>query len=160
MIKYLSNQILSWSKDRNIGYLSIYCSCWSTLNSILRIPLYIRYLVLKHQYHYQNTIKSFTIPGQYNKDNAYWADLFTRVKSWIKKIGMDMIYLPIFNFWDYIFMSTNSLLLFGYIDFKLIKDNTLLIKVLKLMIHTRSPWVLQKLFTKLMYKLSFTYVSV
>ena len=30
------NQILSWSRDRNIEYLSIYCSCWNTLNSILR----------------------------------------------------------------------------------------------------------------------------
>ena len=47
---------------------------------------------------FSNAIKDFTIPGQYNKDNAYWADLFTRVKSCNKKIGMDMIYLPIFNF--------------------------------------------------------------
>ena len=98
------NQILSWSRDRNIGYLSIYCYCWSTLNSILRTPLYIRYLVLKYQYHSQNAIKYFTIPGQYNKDNAYWADLFTRIKSCNNKIGMDMIYLPIFKFWDYIYI--------------------------------------------------------
>ena len=93
------NQILSWSRDRNIGYLSIYCSCWNTLKSILRTPLYMRYLVMKYQYHSQNAIKDFIIPGEYNKDNAYWADLFTRVKSCNKKIGMDMIYLPIFNFW-------------------------------------------------------------
>ena len=58
---------------------------------------------MKYQYHSQNEIKGFIIPGQYNKENAYWADLFTRVKSCNKKIGMDMIYLPIFNFWDYIF---------------------------------------------------------
>ena len=62
----------------------------------------MRYLVLKYQYHSQNAIKNFTIPGQYNKDNAYWADLFTRVKSCNKKIGMDMIYLSIFKFWGYI----------------------------------------------------------
>ena len=137
------NQILSWSRDRNIGYLSIYCSCWSILNSILRTPLCMRYLVLKYQYHYQNAIKNFTIHGQYNKDNAYWADLFTRVKSCNKKIGMDMIYLPIFKLWGYLyFQNTNSLLLFGYINLKLMKDQTLLIKVFKLMIHTRSPRIL------------------
>ena len=62
----------------------------------------MRYLVLKYQYHSQNAIKNFTISGQYNTDNAYWADLFTRVKSCNKKIGMDMIYLPIFKFWGYI----------------------------------------------------------
>ena len=28
------NQILSWSRVRNIRYLSIYCSCWNNLNSI------------------------------------------------------------------------------------------------------------------------------
>ena len=138
------NQILSWSRDRNIGYVSIYCSCWSTLNSILRTPLYMRYLVLKYQYHYQNAIKNFFIPGQYNKDNAYWADLFTRVKSWIKEIVMDMIYLSIFKLWSYLyFQSTNSLLLFGDIDLKLMKDQTLLIKVFKLMIYTCSPRILQ-----------------
>ena len=42
--------------------------------------------------------EGFIIPDQYNKENAYWADLFTRVKSRVKKIGMDMIYLLIFNF--------------------------------------------------------------
>ena len=64
----------------------------------------MRYLVMKYQYHSQNAIKSFIIPGQYNKDNAYLSRLiYTRVKSWIKKIGMDMIYLPIFNLWGYIF---------------------------------------------------------
>ena len=94
-MKYLGNQILSWSRDRHIRYLSIY-SCWSTLNSILRAPLYMRYLILKYQYYSQNTIKGFIIPDQYNKENAYWADLFTYVKSWIKKIEMDMIYLPKF----------------------------------------------------------------
>ena len=52
---------------------------------------------------FSNAIKNFIIPGQYNKDNAYWADLFTRVKSWIKKIEMDMIYLPIFKLWGYIY---------------------------------------------------------
>ena len=88
----------------------------------MRTLLYMRYLVLKYQYHSQNAIKDFIIPDQYNKDNAYWADLFTHVKSWIKKIGMDMIYLPIFNFYGYIFQSTNSLLLFDYIDLKLMKD--------------------------------------
>ena len=117
---------------------------WSTLNSILRTPLYMRYLVLKYQYHFQNKIKDFTILGQYNIDNAYWADLFTRVKSWIKKIEMGMIYLPIFKLWGYIyFQSTNSLALFGYIDLELMKDQTLLIKVLKLMIHTYSSRILQ-----------------
>ena len=134
---------MSWSRDRNIWYLSIYGSCWSTLNSILKTPLYMRYLVLKYQYHYQNAIKDFIIPGQYNKDNAYWADLFTRVKSWIKKIGMNMIYRLIFKLWDYLyFQSTNSLLLFDDIDLKLMKDQTFLIKVFKLMIHTRSSWIL------------------
>ena len=63
----------------------------------------MRYLVLKYQYRSQNVIKDFTMPNKYNKDNVYWADLFTRVKSRIKKIGMDMTYLPIFNFWGYIF---------------------------------------------------------
>ena len=58
---------------------------------------------MKYQYHSQNTMKDFIIPDQYNKDNAYWAYLYTCVKWWIKKIGMDMIYLPTFNFWDYIF---------------------------------------------------------
>ena len=68
----------------------------------------------------KNKIKDFTILGQYNIDNAYWADLFTRVKSWIKEIGMDMTYLPIFKLWGYIyFQSTNSLLLFGDIDLKI-----------------------------------------
>ena len=99
------NQILSWSRDRNTGYLSIYCSCWSTLNSILRTPLYIRYLIMKNQYHFQNAIKDFIILGQYNNDNAYWADLITRVKSCNKKIGMDMIYLPIFKLWGYLYIS-------------------------------------------------------
>ena len=51
----------------------------------------MRYLVLKYQYHSQNAIKGFIIPGQYNKDNAYRADLFTLVKSCNKEIGMDMI---------------------------------------------------------------------
>ena len=58
----------------------------------------MRYLILKYQYYFRNVIKDFIIPDKYNKDNAYWANLFTCVKSWIKKIGMDMIYLPIFNF--------------------------------------------------------------
>ena len=99
------NQIQFWSIDQNIGYLSIYCSYWSTLNSILRTPLYMKYLILKYQYHSQNAIKSFIIPDEYNKDNAYWADLFTRVKSCNKKIGMDMIYLPIFKLWGYLYIS-------------------------------------------------------
>ena len=34
MMKHLDNQIPSWSRDRNIGYLSINCFYWSTLNSI------------------------------------------------------------------------------------------------------------------------------
>ena len=94
---------------------------------------------MKYQYHYQNAIKNFTIPDQYNKDNAYWTDLFTLVKSWIRKIWMDMIYLSIFKLWGYIyFQNTNSLLLFGDIDLELMKDQTLLIKIFKL-IHTRSP---------------------
>ena len=70
----------------------------------MKTPLYMRYLVLKYQYHYQNAIKNFTIPDQYNKDNAYWADLFTRVKSWIKEIRMNMIYLPIFKLWGYLYI--------------------------------------------------------
>ena len=137
------NQILSWSRDRNIGYVSIYCSYWSTLNSILRTPLYMRYLVQKYKYHYQNAIKNFTMLGQYNKDNAYWANLFTCVKSCNKKIEMDIIYLPIFNFWGCLFQNIISLLLIDFIDLELMKDQTLLIKVLKLMIHTCSPRVLQ-----------------
>ena len=118
---------------------------WITLNSILRTSLYMRYLVLKYQYHSQNAITRFTIPGQYNKDNAYWADLFTRVKSCNKEIGMDMIwYIFRYSISRVIyFSSTNSLLLFGYIDIELMKDQTLVIKVLKLMIHTSSPRVLQ-----------------
>ena len=48
---------------------------------------------------------------------------------------MDMIYLLIFKFWGYIyFQRTNSLLLFGDIDLDLMKNQTLLIKVFKLMI--------------------------
>ena len=58
---------------------------------------------MKYQYHSQNAIKDFTIPDQYNKENAYWADLFIRVKLQINKIGMDMIYLPIFKIRGYIF---------------------------------------------------------
>ena len=41
------------------------------------------------------------------------------------------------------FQNTNSLLLFGYIDLELMKDQTLLIKVFKLMILIRSPQILQ-----------------
>ena len=41
-----------------LNILSIYCSCWSNLNSILRTPLYIRYLILKHQYHFQMQLKT------------------------------------------------------------------------------------------------------
>ena len=51
----------------------------------------------------QNAIKGFIIPGQYNKENVYWADLFTHVKSCNKEIGMNIIYFPIFKFWGYIF---------------------------------------------------------
>ena len=54
------NQILSWSRDRYIGYLSINCSCWSTLNSILRIPIKnIIHEIFGHEvpYHFQNAIK-------------------------------------------------------------------------------------------------------
>ena len=98
MIKHLGNQLLSWFRDRNIRDLSIYCSYWNTLNLKLRTSLYMRYLILKYQYHSENAIKDFTIHGQYNKNNAYWTDLFTHGKSWIKKIGMDMRYLLIFNF--------------------------------------------------------------
>ena len=50
---------------------------------------------MKYQYHSQNEIKDFTIPGQYNKENAYWAYLFTCVKSCNKEIGMDMIWYDI-----------------------------------------------------------------
>ena len=82
----------------------------------------MRYLVLKYKYHSQNAIKDFTIPDQYNKDNAYWVDLFTCVKSWIKKIGIDMKYLLIFKFWGCLYQCTNSLLLIGYINLDLIKD--------------------------------------
>ena len=57
------------------------------------------------------------------------------------------------------FQSINSLLLFSDIDLELMKDQTLIIKILKL-IHTRSPRILQNLFTKLVYKLWFAYVSV
>ena len=45
---------------------------------------------MKYHISLKNEIKDFIIYGQYNKDNAYWANLFTRVKSWIKKIGMDI----------------------------------------------------------------------
>ena len=142
----MGNQILFWSRYRNIGYLSINCFCWSTLNSILRTP--IRNIINEIfgpevSYHAQNAIKCFILRGQYIKDNVYWADLFTRVKLRIKEIRMDMIYLPMFNFWGYIFQSTNTLLLIDYIDFKLMKDQTFLVKVLKLMIHTRSSRILQ-----------------
>ena len=66
----------------------------------------MRYLVLKYQYHPQNAIKDFIIPDQYNKDNAYWADLFTRVKSWIKEIGMDIWYIFQYSiFGGYIFLK-------------------------------------------------------
>ena len=50
------------------------------------------YLVLKYQYHSQNAIKDFIILGQYNKENAYWADLFTHVKPCNKEIGILNIY--------------------------------------------------------------------
>ena len=73
-----------------------------------------------------------------------WADLFTRVLSlelrkleWIWYIFQYSIFGVIY------FQSTNSLLLFGDIDLELMKDQTLIIKVFKLMIHTRSPWILQ-----------------
>ena len=100
------NQILSWSRDRNTGYLSINCSSWITLNLILKTSIRnIIHEIFGHEvpYHFQNAIKGIIINDQYNKDNAYWANLFTCVKSWIKKIGMDMMYLSIFNFWGYIF---------------------------------------------------------
>ena len=98
--------------------------------------------VLKNPELYWGTLPKLV--DHYNKNNAYLADLFMSVKSWIKKIGMNMIYFLIFKLWGYIyFQSTNSLLLFGDIDLELMKDQILLIKVLKLMIHTCLPRILQ-----------------
>ena len=80
----LSNQILSWFKDQNIGYLFINYFYWNTLNSTLRAPIRnILHEIFGHRvaYHSQNAIENFVIPDQYNKDNVYLADLFTRVKS-------------------------------------------------------------------------------
>ena len=87
---------------------------------------YMRYLIMKYQYHSQNAIKDFTILDQYNKENAYWADLFTRVKSCNKKIGMNMIwYIFQYSISGVIyFSSTNSLLLFGDINLELMKNHT------------------------------------
>ena len=123
------NQILFWYKDWNIGYLSIYCSCWNTLNSILRTSLYMKYLVLKYQYHAQMQLKTLLY-----------------LTSIIKKMHIEQIYLGMlshklrklewiwyifqFNFWCWLFQSINSLLLIGYIDLDLIKNQTFLIKVL------------------------------
>ena len=119
-----------------LDILSIYCSCWSNFEN----PIIHKIFGPEAPISFSNAIKDFIIPSQYNKDNAYWANLFTRVKSWIKEIRMDMIYLPIFKLWGYIyFQNTNSLLLFGDIDLKLMKNQTLFIKVLKLMIHICSP---------------------
>ena len=56
-----------------------------------------------------------------------------RKLEWIWYIFQYSIFVIIY------FQSTNSLLLFGYIDLKLMKDQILLIKILKLMIHIRSP---------------------
>ena len=71
-------------------------------------------------------------------DNAYWVDLLQVLSHKLRKLEWDMIYLPIFNFWGCLFESTNSLLLIGYIDIELSKDQIFLIKVFKLMIHTCS----------------------
>ena len=54
-----------------------------------------------------------------------------------------MIYLPIFNFWGYIFSKYQQFITIWLYRLELMKDQTLLIKVLKLMIHTRSPRILQ-----------------
>ena len=72
-----------------LDILSIYCSCWNNFENLIIHKIFGPETPIS----FSNAIKNFIIPGQYNKDNAYWADLFTRIKSCNKKIGMDMIYL-------------------------------------------------------------------
>ena len=135
--------MLSWSRDRNIGCLFIYYSCWSTLNSILKISLYMRYLVLKYQYHSQMQLKILLCLANIIKimhiEQTYLRALSHELRKleWIWYIFQDSIFGVIY------FQSINSLLLFGDIDLELKKDQTLIIKVFKLMIHTRSPRILQ-----------------
>ena len=99
----------------------------------MRTLLNMRYLVLKYQYYSHNAIKEFIIPDQYNKENAYWTDLFTRVLShelrkleliwydissniqifglYICKVPIVYYYLviSISNWWKIIHLSSKSL---------------------------------------------------
>ena len=126
-----------------LDILSIYYYCWSNLNSILRIPLYIRYLVLKHQYHSQMQLKTLLYLVSIIKimyiEQTYLCVLSHELRKleWIwyifqySNFGITYIFkVPIVYY--YLVISISNW-------WKI----TLLIKVFKLMIHTCSPRVLQ-----------------
>ena len=94
-------------------------------------------------------------------DNAYWANLLHVFSYKLRKLKWDIIYDISFNiqFLSCLFESTNSLLLIGYIDLELKKNQTFFIKVLKLMIHTHLPESC-KIIYQVSVQLWFAYVSV